>query len=103
MYQNRITIIGFLCSDAITRTANNGTFAALCLATRSSYTDKKTGEYMSHTEWHQCVVWGRLTEYAKSLTKGAHLFIEGELRSHESRTRRPTPSSAFGKCACLRS
>jgi len=83
MYQNRITLIGFLGNDAISRTANNASFTVLSLATKSSYKDKKTGEYNSHTEWHRCVVWGRLAEYAKTLTKGAHLSVEGELRSRE--------------------
>ena len=42
MYQNRITLIGFLGNDAITRTANNASFTVLSLATKSSYKDKKT-------------------------------------------------------------
>jgi single-strand DNA-binding protein len=83
MYQNRISLIGFLGNDAITRIANNSSFTVLSLATKSSYKDKKTGEYHSHTEWHRCIVWGRLAEYAKTLTKGAHLSVEGELRSRE--------------------
>ncbi|MGA2351586.1 MAG: single-stranded DNA-binding protein [Terracidiphilus sp.] len=83
MYQNRITLIGFLGNDAITRTANNANFTVLSLATKSSYKDKKSGEYNSHTEWHRCIVWGRLADYAKTLTKGAHLHVEGELRSRE--------------------
>ena len=83
MYLNRITLIGFLGSDAEVRTANNSTFTVLSLATKSSYKDKKTGEYVSHTEWHRAIVWGKLAEYAKTLTKGAHLQIAGELRSRE--------------------
>jgi single-strand DNA-binding protein len=83
MYQNRVTLIGFLGQDAVTRTANNASFTALSLATKSSYKDKKTGKYIDHTEWHHCIVWGRLAEYAKTLTKGAHLSVEGELRSRE--------------------
>jgi len=83
MYLNRITLIGFLGSDAELRTVNNSTCTQLSLATKSSYKDKKTGEYVSHTEWHRAVVWGKLAEYAKTLTKGAHLQIEGELRSRE--------------------
>ena len=83
MYQNRITLIGFLGQDATTRTANNASFTVLSLATKSSYKDKKTGEYNGHTEWHRCIVWGRLSEYAKTVTKGAHLAVEGELRSRE--------------------
>ena len=80
MYLNRITLIGFLGSDAEVRTANKSTLAVLSLATKSSYKDKKTGEYVSHTEWHRAIVWGKLAEYAKTLTKGSHLQIEGELR-----------------------
>src|ERR1700739_4885450 len=83
MYQNRITLIGFLGQDAVTRTANNASFTVLSLATKSSYKDKKTGEYNGHTEWHRCIVWGKLSEYATTLKKGAHLAVEGELRSRE--------------------
>ena len=83
MYLNRITLIGFLGSDAQVRTAGNAAFAQLSLATKNSYKNKKTGEYVSHTEWHRAIVWGKLAEYAKTLTKGAHLQIEGELRSRE--------------------
>jgi len=83
MYLNRITLIGFLGSNAELRTVNNSTFALLSLATKSSYKDKKTSEYVSHTEWHRAIVWGKLAEYAKTLTKGSHLQLEGELRSRE--------------------
>ena len=83
MYLNRITLIGFLGSNAEVHNANNSTFTLLSLATKSSYKDKKTGEYVSHTEWHRAIAWGKLAEYAKTLTKGSHLQIEGELRSRE--------------------
>jgi single-strand DNA-binding protein len=83
MYLNRITLIGFLGSSTEVRTVNNSTFTLLSLATKSSYKDKKTGEYVSHTEWHRAIVWGKLADYAKTLTKGSHLQIDGELRSRE--------------------
>jgi single-strand DNA-binding protein len=51
------------------------------MATKSSY--KKDDQYISHTEWHRCVVFGKLSEFAKTLTKGAHIQVEGELRSRE--------------------
>jgi single-strand DNA-binding protein len=79
MYQNKVMLIGFLGSNAEAR--NNGSFTALSLATKSSY--KKNGGYSSHTEWHRCVVFGKLSEFAKTLTKGAHIQVEGELRSRE--------------------
>ena len=83
MYQNKVTLIGFLGNDAEVRTANNRSFTTFSLATKSSYKDKKSGEYVSHTEWHRCVVFGKLSEFAATLTKGAHVQIEGELRSRE--------------------
>jgi single-strand DNA-binding protein len=83
MYQNKVNLIGFLGSDAEVRTANNRSFTILSLATKFSYKDKESGKYVSHTEWHRCIVFGRLSEFAKTLTKGAHIQVEGELRSRE--------------------
>ena len=81
MYQNKVTLIGFLGSTPAVRTANNGSFTTLSLATKSSY--KKDDKYISHTEWHRCVVFGKLSEFAGTLKKGAHIQVEGELRSRE--------------------
>jgi len=82
MYQNKVTLIGFLGSNPEARTTKpDVSVTTLSLATKSSY--KKNGEYVSHTEWHRCVVFGKLSEFAKTLTKGAHVQVEGELRSRE--------------------
>jgi single-strand DNA-binding protein len=81
MYQNKVTLIGFLGSDAEVRSNDNRNFTTLSLATKSSY--KKDGKYISQTEWHRCVAFGKLAEFAGTLKKGAHLQIEGELRSRE--------------------
>jgi len=81
MYQNKVTLIGFLGSDAEVRSNDNRSFTALSLATKSSY--KKDGKYISHTEWHRCVVFGRLSDFACTLKKGAHIQADGELRSRE--------------------
>jgi single-strand DNA-binding protein len=83
MYQNKVTLIGFIGNDAEVRANNNRSFTTLSLATKSSYKDKKSGEYVSHTEWHRCVVFGKLSEFAGTLKKGAHIQVEGELRSRE--------------------
>ena len=83
MYQNKVNLIGFLGSDAEVRTANNRSFTTLSLATKSSYKDKKSGQYVSRTEWHRCVVFGKLAEFAGTLTKGSHIQVEGELRSRQ--------------------
>ena len=78
---NKVTLIGFLGGAPEVRTNDNRSFTTLSLATKSSY--KKDGKYISHTEWHRCVVFGKLSEFAKTLTKGAHILVEGELRSRE--------------------
>ena len=81
MYQNKVTLIGFLGNDAEVRTNNDRSLTALSLATKSSY--KKDGKYIEHTEWHRCVVFGKLGEFAATLKKRAHIQLEGELRSRK--------------------
>ena len=81
MYQNKVTLIGFLGNDPEVRTNDNRSLTTLSLATKSSY--KKDGKYIEHTEWHRCVVFGKLGEFAATLKKGAHIQVEGELRSRK--------------------
>ena len=33
--------------------------------------------------WHRIIAWGKLGEYAANLIKGAHLQIEGEIRTRD--------------------
>ena len=70
MYQNKVTLIGFLGSDAEVRTNNDRSLTTLSLATKSSY--KKDGKYIEHTEWHRCVVFGKLGEFAATRTFHGH-------------------------------
>ena len=81
MYSNKVTLIGFLGNDAEVRTNNDRSLTTLSLATKSSY--KKDGKYIEHTEWHRCVAFGKLGEFAATLKKGAHIQVEGELRSRK--------------------
>ena len=84
MYQNRATLIGFLGKDAeVKTTRNNASFTVLSLATKRSWKDRESGDRMSETTWHRCIVWGKLGEFAATLTKGAHLQVEGEIRTRE--------------------
>jgi single-strand DNA-binding protein len=82
MYLNRITLIGFIGSDAERRAANATNIAIFALATKTSWKNE-AGTWDSRTEWHRCVAFGKLADFAGTLTKGAHVAIEGELRSHE--------------------
>jgi single-strand DNA-binding protein len=84
MYQNRATLIGFLGKDAEVKiTRNNTSFTVLSLATKRNWKDRESGQYMSDTTWHRCIVWGKLGEFAATLTKGAHVQVEGDIRTRE--------------------
>jgi single-strand DNA-binding protein len=81
---NRLTLIGYLGNDAEKKDGNNGAFTVFSVATKTSWKNKTTGEWESRTEWHRCVAGGeRLAAFAATLKKGAHVHVEGELRSRE--------------------
>jgi len=101
MYQNRVTLIGFVGSDAKAHTNDNRSLTTLSLATKSSY--KKDGKYISHTEWHRCVVFGKLAEFAKTLTKGAISRWKASCAAGSTTARKPMRKSASGKFGSLRS
>lgn len=84
MYLNRLTIRGFLGSDAEVRsTASGKTYIALSIATKTSWKDDKD-QWQSITDWHRAVVWGEsLTKYAATLKSGDCVQVEGSLRSRE--------------------
>jgi single-strand DNA-binding protein len=82
MYLSRITLIGFIGSDAERKVANATNIAIFSLATKMSWKNG-AGSWESRTEWHRCVAFGKLADFAGTLTKGAHVAIGGELRSHE--------------------
>ena len=80
MYLNRITLIGFIGSDAERKAANATNIAIFSLATKTSWKND-AGSWESRTEWHRCVAFGKLADFAGALSKGAHVAVEGELRS----------------------
>ena len=82
MYLNRITLIGFIGSDAERKVANATSIAIFSLATKTSWKND-AGSWESRTYWHRCVAFGKLADFAATLSKGAHVAIEGELPSHE--------------------
>ena len=84
MYQNKATLMGYLGGDAEVHTGKNDQkFTTFSLATKTSYKDKENGEFISHTEWHRCIVFGKFGEFAATLKKGAHIQVEGEIRHSE--------------------
>ena len=93
MYQNKVTLIGFLGNDAEVRTNNDRSLTTLSLATKSSY--KKDGKYIEHTEWHRCVVFGKLARVRRHAQEGRSYPGRGraaqpEVRQQEDATRKQT-------------
>ncbi len=83
MYQNRVSLIGFVGKDVELKSTKNGTaVAVLSVATKASWKNGE-GNYDSRTEWHRCIAWGKLAQFAGKLEKGTHVQIEGELRYRE--------------------
>ena len=90
LYENSIRIKGFLGKDAITKSITNGAiFVAFSVATKSSYKDKPSGEWVSQTFWHRITAFGKPAVYANNqqLKKGDYVEITGELRSSEYTTK----------------
>ncbi|MCU1325241.1 MAG: single-strand binding protein [Bryobacterales bacterium] len=83
MYLNRLTLIGFTGDDPQAKTTNNESMlTTFSVATKTSWKNSD-GIWESRTEWHRCVAFGKLAEFALGLKKGAHVQVEGELRSRE--------------------
>jgi single-strand DNA-binding protein len=80
---NRLTLIGFICADAEAKTGNGGSqFTVFSVATKRLWKNAQ-GDWESRTEWHRCLAFGKLGEFATSLKKGAHVQVEDELRGRE--------------------
>lgn len=79
---NRVTLVGNLGKDPDVKQLENGSkVAKFSLATNETYTNKN-GEKVTKTEWHNITLWRNLAETAeKILKKGAHLYLEGKLRT----------------------
>lgn len=81
---NNVTLIGYLGSDAESRTTrNNSTVTTLSLATKRTWKNRETGERESQTNWHRCVTFGATAVWASALTKGAHLQIVGDIQTRD--------------------
>ena len=80
---NKVILIGNLGKDPDVRHLENGASVAnFPIATSENYKDRKTGEKVSQTEWHNIVVWRGLADIAdRFLKKGDKIYIEGKLRT----------------------
>lgn len=86
--QNSVRLTGFLGNDPeIVKFGGNKSLARVSLAT-SDYYKNKSGDWITETQWHQLVMWGKQAEIAeRQLMKGQEISIEGKLvnRSYEDK------------------
>jgi len=80
---NKVILIGNLGKDPEVRHLESGaTVANFPIATSETYKDRKSGEKVSQTEWHNIVLWRGLADVAERfLKKGDKIYIEGKLKT----------------------
>jgi single-strand DNA-binding protein len=78
--RNKVQLIGRLGKDPeLVQFEEGKTKASFPLATNEVYKNP-AGERMERTQWHDVVVWGKLSEVAASyLQKGSEVAVEGRL------------------------
>lgn len=87
--KNYVHLVGNTGRDVELKTFDSGTKkASVSFATTDSYKNTK-GEYVSHTQWHNLIAWGRNAELLdKVVVKGDQLIITGSInyRAYEDKT-----------------
>lgn len=81
-FLNRVQLIGNLGADPKSIAGKDGqSFVTATLATNESF--KQNDEWHTRVEWHQLVLFGKLTKVPEYLKKGSQVYLEGKLRSNQ--------------------
>ncbi len=80
---NKMSLIGNLANDPISRTLPSGQKAVtFSVATNYYWKDLKTKSKKSRVDFHRVVAWGKLADIILSyLKKGSKVFLEGRLQN----------------------
>lgn len=80
---NKVMLIGRLGKDPEVRLMQNeNQVCNFTVATSEQWNDKASGQKQEKTEWHSCVVFGKLAEVCgQYLTKGSQVYVEGKLQT----------------------
>ena len=81
-YINSVTVQGFVGADASSKNLNGDT-TVLNFNVATSRFRGEGDNREQFTEWHRIAAWGKLASTIGNVTKGAHVKVEGELRSRE--------------------
>ncbi len=84
MNVNKVILVGRLTRDPEVRNTPTGqSVANISMATNRFWKDK-AGQRQDKTEYHNIILWGRLSEIAgQYLVKGQECFIEGRLETRK--------------------
>jgi single-strand DNA-binding protein len=63
--------------------ANDQEFASMSLATSESYKDKKTGDKVELTEWHNIVGWRHIAKSMSLIKKGKLVMVIGKIKTRK--------------------
>ncbi len=79
---NKVILVGHLGSDPESRyTASGNAVTTFSLATNESWKNAD-GNYEDKTEWHRCVLFGKMAETANEFVKkGQLIYLDGKLRT----------------------
>ncbi len=82
---NKVMLIGNLGDEVKMHYFENGDcIGRFPIATSETYTNKKTGERTTTTEWHNIIVRNKAAEICeKYLGKGDKVYVEGRLRTRQ--------------------
>lgn len=78
---NKVILIGNVGNDPEIKSLEGGNkVASFSLATTESWKDKQ-GNKQSDTQWHNIVIWGKLSDVVeKYVKKGDKLYLEGKIK-----------------------
>lgn len=82
---NKIQLIGHLGKDPEVRyTASGAAVASVSMATSERWKDKRTGEFVEETEWHNLTFFDKLAEIVgEYLHKGSLIYVEGKIKTEK--------------------
>jgi single-strand DNA-binding protein len=82
---NKVILIGHTGDEVKMKYFDGGNcIGRFPLATNEEYVNRNTGERISNTEWHNCVVRNKAAEVCeKYLHKGDKVYIEGRIKNRQ--------------------
>lgn len=82
---NKVILIGHTGDEVkLHHFEGGGCIGRVPLATNESYTNKQTGEKVTSTDWHTCVLRNKQAEIANQyLKKGDKVYFEGRIKNRK--------------------